>query len=97
MLAGFAAGVALIFGRRHFRGGLTCIAAILLPVGAFQAVAFISEYFDPNRRETALPPIGEMYSRLERQPVEVQINSSVKSGIPALGLPMPATDFDESR
>jgi len=97
MLAGFAAGVALIFGRRRFRGGLTCITAILLPVGAFQAVAFVSDYFDPNRRETALPPIGEMYTRLEHRPVEVQINSSVRSGIPALGLPKPATDLDESR
>jgi hypothetical protein len=97
MLAGVAAGVSLIVRRCHFRGGLACMAAIVLPVGAFLAVPVVSEYLDPNRRETALPPIGEMYSRIERRPIEMQrIHSSVRSGIPALGLPKPATDSDES-
>jgi hypothetical protein len=91
MLGGVATGIAMVFRRKSLRGVLACLFSVLLPIGASRAIPKINEYTDPNYRENALPPIGEMYSTVTRRAPEVPRSSArVVSGIPALGLPQPA-------
>ena len=93
IVAGAGAGLATIIRRRAFKGTFAVITSLLLPLAAFQAVPAVREQLDPNYKESALPPIGEMYSEIERTPREVQpARSKVTSGIPGLGLPQPATN-----
>lgn len=98
MLAGVAAGVALILRRRVLHGAIACLAASLLPLAAFRTISVVHHYLDPNRRETALPPIGEMYSNMPRKGVELpKDRPRAKSGIPALGLPQPTDEGKQER
>jgi hypothetical protein len=90
MLAGVAAGISMI-RRRSFRGVIACLTAMILPLAAFRVAPFLTRQLDPNRRETALPPIGEMYSVMPRRPADIpKAPDRIRSGIPALGLPQPA-------
>jgi hypothetical protein len=88
MTAGVLAGMVLIRRRRSFRGAVTCLASLVLPFIAFESAPAIRHNLDPNRRENALPPIGEMYSSMPRRNSDLpKRHGPVASGIPALGLP----------
>jgi hypothetical protein len=88
MTAGILAGIVLVLRRQSFRGTVTCLAALILPLIAFQAAPAIRHNLDPNRRETALPPIGEMYSSMPRRNLDApKKRRPAVSGVPALGLP----------
>jgi hypothetical protein len=93
IMAGIAAGVALILRRKVSSGIIACLAASIIPIATYQMIPAANHYFDPNRRENPLPPIGEMYSSMPRKSGDLPRNRpKAKSGIPALGLPMPADD-----
>lgn len=91
VLAGFAAGVALILRHRLFHGFAACLSALTLPLLAHWTIVAVNNYMDPNHLETALPPVGEMYSNMPRKAPEISKGRSrARSGVPALGLPQPA-------
>jgi len=94
ILAGIAAGVAMTLRRKVFRGIIACLAASILPLAANRANPVVARYLDPDRRENALPPIGEMYSTMPRKSADLHKDRLLpaKSGIPALGLPEPTED-----
>jgi hypothetical protein len=95
IMAGVAAGISMI-RRRSFRGVITCLTAMILPFAAFRVAPILKRELDPNRRETALPPIGEMYSVMPRKPADVpKTPDRVRSGIPALGLPQRALSLPQ--
>lgn len=93
ILAGTAAGIALMIREGSVRAFILCLAATIVPVATDRGISAVTHYFDPNRREVALPPIGEEVQSTPRKSSElIRTRSRAKSGIPALGLPQPTED-----
>jgi hypothetical protein len=91
IMAAVAGGVAMILRRRSFRGAIVCLAAVFIPLITFKAAPMVAYHLDPNRRESSLPPIGEMYSSMPRKSLDAhKRHPPAVSGVPALGLPQPA-------
>jgi hypothetical protein len=94
ILAGTAAGIALMIREGSVRAFILCLAATIVPLATDRGISAVNHYFDPNRREIALPPIGEevQTNALRKSSESVRARSRAKSGIPALGLPQPTED-----